>query len=100
MTDRSFLSQAPALSRRGFLRRVSFGVSAITLAGPTALAHPITTGVANGSLGVALVGLGRYAGDELAPALQQTRHGCVALTALGRNLARSTAGIRRRDRRC
>jgi predicted dehydrogenase len=25
-------------------------------------------------LGVALVGLGRYAGDELAPALQQTRH--------------------------
>src|SRR5512147_359480 len=74
MTDRSFLSQAPALSRRGFLRRVSFGVSAITLAGPTALARPIATGVANRSLGVVVVGLGRYAGDELAPALQQTRH--------------------------
>ena len=44
------------------------------MAGPTALARSIATGVANGSLGVALVGLGRYAGDELAPALQQTRH--------------------------
>lgn len=74
MTDRPFLSQALAPSRREFLRRVSFGVSAITLAGPTALARPIATGVANRSLGVILVGLGRYAGDELAPALQQTRH--------------------------
>src|SRR6478735_9467897 len=58
-------------SRRNFLRDVSMtlGASALTLDMDTA-----TGGLKKDRLGIALVGLGGYAGGQLAPALQQTKH--------------------------
>ncbi|ALW84578.1 glucose-fructose oxidoreductase [Hymenobacter sedentarius] len=63
-------------SRRHFMRLLSLGAGA-TIAGSASLAKPLRT-LAEGltadrKLGVALVGLGKYSTDELAPALQQTK---------------------------
>jgi predicted dehydrogenase len=57
-------------SRRHFLRDVSLtlGASALTLDMDTAINGP-----KKDRLGIALVGLGGYAGGQLAPALQQTK---------------------------
>jgi predicted dehydrogenase len=60
-------------NRRDFLKTLSYGAGALALA-PTfgsiqAMALP-----QGKKLGIALVGLGGYAGGQLAPALQQTQH--------------------------
>jgi glucose-fructose oxidoreductase len=71
-------------SRREFLRRLSIGTAAVAtgigFAGcrksdsPDDGTPPVSKFTKDGrkKLGVALLGLGRYAGNELAPALQQT----------------------------
>lgn len=60
-------------SRRQFIRQISLGAGALaagsTLGRLDALALP-----ADKKLGIALVGLGGYAGGQLAPALQETKH--------------------------
>lgn len=65
-------------SRRKFLRDLSFGTAAFAagfgFAGCAKSQPPQNPTSASGKkLGVALLGLGRYATDELAPALKQTR---------------------------
>lgn len=63
-------------SRRKFLRDLSLGAAAVAggfaLAGP-ARGQPVAPVNGQKKLGVALLGLGRYATGELAPALQQTQ---------------------------
>ena len=64
-------------SRRDFLRVAAVGSLALAGEGlvPEALAAPaIATPAPDRPLGVALLGLGGYAGGELAPALQQTKN--------------------------
>ncbi len=72
-----------APSRRDFLRQLSLGTAAV--AAGIALPHPLMAQVAGGGagssglagrrkLGVALLGLGRYATNQLAPALLQTKN--------------------------
>lgn len=56
-------------SRRGFIKRMGLGTAALGAA-----ASPIAWGAPNRKLGVALVGLGYYSRDLLAPALQLTQH--------------------------
>lgn len=56
-------------SRRGFIKRMGLGTAALSAA-----ASPISWGAPNRKLGVALVGLGYYSRDLLAPALQLTQH--------------------------
>lgn len=59
------------ISRRNVLKTLAFGSGAIMLS-PGSLLSAIRPG--KGRLGVALVGLGYYSTDLLAPALQQTKH--------------------------
>ncbi|MEX8549321.1 MAG: Gfo/Idh/MocA family oxidoreductase [Mucilaginibacter sp.] len=59
-------------SRRDFLRHLSLGAGALTLG--SALASFDELLLADKKLGIALVGLGNYAGGQLAPALQQTKN--------------------------
>ena len=64
-------------SRRDFLRVAAVGSLALAGEGlvPEALAAPaIATPAPDRPLGVALLGLGGYAGGELAPALQLTKN--------------------------
>jgi glucose-fructose oxidoreductase len=64
----------PKTNRREFLRTVAW--SAAALAGATTLRTRASAAEAPGAsrkLGVALVGLGGYSANQLAPALQQTR---------------------------
>ncbi len=63
-------------SRRAFLQRASLGVGATFAAAPLlAAAESSSLPVQDGKkLGIALVGLGYYSTDLLAPALQQTQH--------------------------
>lgn len=61
-------------SRRKFLRDLSFGTAAVaTGLGFAEFAKAQISPAPGKKLGVALLGLGRYSRDELAPALQQTR---------------------------
>jgi glucose-fructose oxidoreductase len=57
------------LARRRFLKQVILGASALSLPRLNILARP-----AKDRLGVALVGLGLYSTNLLAPALQRTKH--------------------------
>ncbi|NCD69629.1 Gfo/Idh/MocA family protein [Mucilaginibacter agri] len=58
------------LSRRGFIRAGAIGIGALTLSSTLeAFAGP-----SKKKLGIALVGLGGYAGGQLAPALQKTNN--------------------------
>lgn len=68
------------LTRRGFIKRTSMGLGALGL-GLSACSSPkqeeTSTPIEGGEqkkLGVALVGLGNYATNQLAPALQETEH--------------------------
>src|SRR5690349_15937878 len=72
--------QYPA-SRRKFI--YDFGLTALSIPllssclGMTKKVNPadrIKKAKAEGKLGIALVGLGNYAGGQLAPALEQTKH--------------------------
>ncbi len=63
----------PTLSRRDFSRKLFLGAGAAALTGYAAGPFPFRTR-ADAPLGVALVGLGYYSTDLLAPALQLTRH--------------------------
>src|SRR5438128_2343319 len=58
-------------SRRRFLRNASLGVGALTIG--SALSQ-LAWAKPDKKLGIALVGLGGYAGGQLAPALQQTNN--------------------------
>jgi len=73
----------PTETRRGFLRRLSLGAAAVAggigLAGcagrpVSPAASPTAAGRNRKKLGVALLGLGRYSTNELAPALQLTQN--------------------------
>lgn len=57
-------------SRRRFVRNLSLGL------GGALLSHPLLAACSprEKKLGIALVGLGSYAGGQLAPALQETKH--------------------------
>ncbi len=68
------MTQLTSLSRRHFLAGV--GASALTIPTLTdALGQPISSrSGADKKLGIALVGLGSYSKNQLAPALQQTQH--------------------------
>ncbi len=59
-------------SRRNFLRQLSLGAGALTLS--SALSSFDELLLPTKKLGIALVGLGNYAGGQLAPALQQTKN--------------------------
>ncbi len=59
-------------SRRNFLRQLSVGAGALSLG--SALSSFDELFLAPKKLGIALVGLGNYAGGQLAPALQQTKN--------------------------
>jgi predicted dehydrogenase len=59
-------------SRRNFLRQLSVGASALTLS--SALSSFDELLLPDKKLGIALVGLGGYAGGQLAPALQHTKN--------------------------
>jgi len=67
-------------TRRDFLRNISLGAAAfatgINIYGRTRKSK-------DGKLGIALVGLGRYAGGQLAPALQLTKHCYLAGVVTG-----------------
>lgn len=58
-------------SRRNFLKTASAASLLTTVAGPVSLNNIFRS---KEKLGIALVGMGYYSGDELAPALQQTEH--------------------------
>ncbi|MEL6594044.1 MAG: Gfo/Idh/MocA family oxidoreductase [Bacteroidota bacterium] len=62
-------------TRREFIRKSSLGIGAATLstAAFTSLS-PACAQAADRSLGIALVGLGNYATNQLLPALQETKH--------------------------
>lgn len=65
----------PAYSRRQFLQQVSLGIGAASLMEPLlSFAAEKSTGQADQKLGIALVGLGYYSTNLLAPALQQTKN--------------------------
>ena len=67
------------MNRRLFNRTLATGLGALTLAG-AACAAP---GRTKESLGVALVGLGSYSTNQLAPALQDTQHCHLAAVVTG-----------------
>ncbi|MFT3828393.1 MAG: Gfo/Idh/MocA family oxidoreductase [Opitutaceae bacterium] len=62
-------------SRRSFLASLALGAAGLALGRREAAADdPATPTVPGGQLGVALVGLGGYATNQLAPALAQSKH--------------------------
>src|SRR5689334_14156374 len=69
-------------SRRHFIRNLSFG--AATLSPGISYLTACTMYKPKDKLGVALVGLGSYAGYELAPALQQTKNCYLARIVTGK----------------
>lgn len=67
------MTQLSAFSRRQFLAGV--GASALTLPSLTdAFGNPLPTAQPGRKLGIALVGLGSYSKNQLAPALQQAKN--------------------------
>lgn len=64
-------SASPAISRRGFIGSAVFG-SAFLAGGLTCSSQPVEPPNTGRKLGVALLGLGRYATGELGPALRET----------------------------
>lgn len=60
-------------SRRDFLQMLSMGFAASAF-GPNLSCMNTTSNSKKDKLGIALVGLGSYAGGQLAPALQETKH--------------------------
>ncbi len=66
---------AGTTSRRDFLRQLSLGTAAVTagISLPALAQTNSTTSAAPKKMGVALLGLGRYATGQLAPALQATQ---------------------------
>jgi predicted dehydrogenase len=66
------MASSNKFSRRSFIRTGSLGIGALAL-GPALSSFVLTTGKAKKKLGIALVGLGSYAGGQLAPALQHTK---------------------------
>ena len=67
-------------TRRDFLRNISLGAAALA----TGInVYGRTRKNKDGKLGIALVGLGRYAGGQLAPALQLTKHCYLAGVVTG-----------------
>lgn len=60
-------------SRRDFIRNLLFGTAALATAGFDLRAQELLAENKGRKLGVALLGLGKYSTNELAPALQQTR---------------------------
>ena len=69
-------------TRRDFIRNISLGTAAIAT-GINVFGRGKNPGKKDGKLGIALVGLGRYAGGQLAPALQQTKQCYLAGVVTG-----------------
>src|SRR6266851_4672086 len=69
-------------SRRDFIRNISLGTAALA-SGITVFGRGKKFGKKDGKLGIALVGLGRYAGGQLAPALQTTKQCYLAGVVTG-----------------
>ena len=74
MKHRAPASAALTTTRRDFLKTASLGLGAAALAMPGLASRPASARPRNpdDQLGVALVGLGNYATNQLAPALQHT----------------------------
>ena len=74
------LSRPQTIKRRHFIRQTSFGLGALGLGAVSCSSPKKDTEViaveetTSQKLGVALVGLGNYATNQLAPALQETEH--------------------------
>lgn len=68
------MESAHHYNRRKFLRSLSLGLGALTLAPALDTFAGIYPGSATKKLGIALVGLGGYSSGQLAPALQQTKN--------------------------
>jgi len=60
-------------NRRSFITQMALGTSALTIAPATVLGHTRTYPVEK-KLGIALVGLGNYSTNKLAPALMETQY--------------------------
>ncbi|MXV50035.1 Gfo/Idh/MocA family oxidoreductase [Pedobacter sp. HMF7647] len=61
-------------TRRSFIKNISVGVGAAALAPNLSFLEACASTVENKKLGIALIGLGGYAGGQLAPALQKTKN--------------------------
>lgn len=72
MKKNSF-SHLPA-SRRKFLRQLTLGSGALAFGAPLIANTPLIIRKPAKKLGIALVGLGNYATNQLAPSLQDTEH--------------------------
>ncbi len=74
----------PPASRRSFLRHLALGSAGLAI-GSRALLAATTGSAASGprKLGVALVGLGNYATNQLAPALERSKHCRLAAVVTG-----------------
>jgi len=75
MTDVLPPAMAPAYSRRRFVRGLALGAAALGAGAAGALAAELEEATRGGErkLGVALMGLGMYAGGQLGPALRLTK---------------------------
>ena len=60
-------------SRRQFLRRLSYATAAVAARPGIGALESVLAQNKGGKLGIALLGLGGYAGNQLAPALQETK---------------------------
>lgn len=74
MNNWAYESGGRKISRRHFVERVAMGAAAVSVAGMTS--RPAVR--PEEKLGIALVGLGYYSTDLLAPALQETEHAYLA----------------------
>jgi glucose-fructose oxidoreductase len=71
------------LTRRDFLRGISFGAAGLAL-GANVSAQTASAGKGTDrKLGIALLGLGRYSTNQLAPALRETKHCYLAGVVTG-----------------
>lgn len=61
-------------NRRQFIQRTTLGLGALALSGPLVARRPYFNSSKATKLGIALVGLGNYATNQLAPSLQETEH--------------------------
>ena len=79
----------PHPSRRRFTRSLALSLGAATVAGPLSALRPRSARARAraDSLGVALVGLGNYATNQLAPALQETEFCHLAGIVTGSRVA-------------
>jgi glucose-fructose oxidoreductase len=81
MENENFLK--PAQNRRQFMQSLSMGLGSAVLASSLPLYSACAASSQNKKMGIALVGLGYYSTDILAPALQETQHCYLAGVVTG-----------------